>query len=401
MAHPADCSTQLRHTSRRSYTGDLHGVRGTAHYPEMPLRCTREKSLLLALLMSAGTVSTVASAAIGDALRVRLDPQTASASATRKIGIDGTAPAGCVPHVERVTLDGADLSIELAAPVTGCKQRRVPFHLQADPAVSAGLGWATPQVYRVRVYSGSGTGAGLVAFSLIDTSASVLAPVPESGFWWTQATPETRTTVAGSGLSLELQDNQLAASLLGFADTGAATWYFGSTTLAGSVAKIPLVQLSHGDEWFSAIGSHPDVQPGPRIELEFLSPTRARAYLIRAEDGRDLEVRTLALTRSVFSTGPVGSAWVGRWVLVPEDGGSARVFDFSGPSNRDADSFRLVDTGNDANLDCRLGTGGSQADACTLSSATSPMADFDQVGFDHLGGHDADGTPVQLLRVPR
>jgi hypothetical protein len=400
----------IRRTAPRSFatpagrlrTGDLQGVRGTAHYPEMPLRCTRKKLLLLALLLSAWTVSTAASAAIGDPLRVRLE-QSASASATPKIGISGTAPAGCVPHVERVTLDGADLSIELAAPATGCKpQRAVPFNLKADPAVAAGLGWSTPQVYRVRVYAGSGTGAGLVAFSLIDTSsASVLAPIPESGFWWSQTTPEIRTTVAGSGLSLELQDNQLAASLLGFADTGAATWYFGSTTLAGSVAKIPLVQLAHGDEWFSAIGSHPDVQPGPRIELEFLSPTRARAYLIRAEDGRDLEVRTLALTRSVFSTGPVGSAWVGRWVLVPEDGGSARVFDFSGPSNRDADSFRLVDTANDANLDCRLGTGGSQADACTLSSATLPMADFDQVGFDHLGGHDADGTPVQLLRVPR
>jgi hypothetical protein len=402
--HSADRSAQLRRNQPAvSSAGDLHGLRGTPHYPEMPLRCTRKKSLVLALLLAACGAPTLASAAaVADGLRVRLEPQSASASATHKIGIDGTAPAGCVPHIERVVLDGADLSIELAASVTGCKpQRPVPFHIQADPAVAAGLAWLTPQVYRVRVYGGSGTGAGLVAFSLIDTSASVLAPIPESGFWWSQSTTEARTTLAGSGLSLELQDNQLAASLLGFTDTGAATWYFGSTTLAGSVAKIPLVQLAHGDEWFSAIGARPDVQPGPRIEIEFLSPTRARAYLVRAQDGRDLDVRTLALSRSVFSTGPAGSAWIGRWVLVPEDGGSARVFDFSGPSSRDADSFRLVDAANDANLDCRLGTGGSQADACTLSSAASPLADFDQVGFDHLGGRDADGTPVQLLRVPR
>jgi len=58
-------------------------------------------------------------------------------------------------------------------------------------------------------------------------------------------------------MSLELQDNQLAASLLGFTDAGASTWYFGSSTLAGRIARIPLVQLANGEEWFSAIGSHP------------------------------------------------------------------------------------------------------------------------------------------------
>ena len=385
-----------------SRTGDLQGVRGTAHYPEMPLRCTRKPWVWLALLVSIGAGSAVASAATGSDLRIRLEPQSANAATPHKIGIDGTAPAGCVPRVGQVMLEGADLSIELTAPATGCRpQRMIPFHLQADAGVASGLSSLTPQVYRVRVYAGSGTDAGLVAFSLIDTSAAVMASVPESGFWWSQATPDGVAAVAGSGMSLELQDNQLAASLLGFTESGAATWYFGSTTLTGNVARIPLVQLAHGDEWFSAIGSRPDAEPGPRIELEFLSPTRARAYLVRTDNGRDSQVRTLMLTRSVFSTGTAGSAWIGRWVLVPEDGGNARVFDFAGPSNRDADSFRLVDAANDVNLDCRVGSGKAQADACTLSSSTAPLADFDQVGFDHLGGHDADGAPVQLLRVPR
>ena len=160
------------------------------------------------------------------------------------------------------------------------------------------------------------------------------------------------------------------------------------------------MQLANGDEWFTAIGTRPDVQPGPRLEIEFLSPTRARAWLVRSENGRDTQVRPLVLSRSAFAAGPAGSAWVGRWVLVPEDGGSPRLFEFTGPSNRDADSFRLVDPGNDANLECRLASGG-QADVCTLSAAASPLIDFDRVGFDHLGGHDANGAPVQLMRVPR
>jgi hypothetical protein len=374
------------------------GVRGTAHYPEMPLRCTRKTPLLLALLLSACALP--AFAATGDAaLRVRLEPRSGNVAAPR-IGINGTAPAGCVPSVRRVTLDGADLSIELTTPATGCKpQRPVPFHLQADPAAAAGLRVLPAQVYRVRVYSGAGSNVSLAAFSLVDTSASQLATTPESGFWWSQAGTDSGQP-AGTGMSLEVQDNQLAASLLGFADSGSSAWHFGSATLAGNTARIPLVQLANGDEWFTAIGTRPDVHPGPRLEIEFLSPTRARAWLVRSENGRDTQVRPLVLSRSAFAAGPAGSAWVGRWVLVPEDGGNPRLFEFTGPSNRDADSFRLVDPANDANLDCRLASGG-QADVCTLTSATSPLIDFDRVGFDHLGGHDANGAPVQLMRVPR
>ena len=363
----------------------------------MPLRCTRKTPLVLAALLSACCVPALASA--GE-LRVRLEPRASNAIAPR-IGIDGTAAAGCVPSVRRVTLDGADLSIELAAPATGCKpQRPVPFHLQADPAAAAGLRVLPAQVYRVRVYAGSGTNLSLASFSLIDTSASELASAPESGFWWSQAGSDSAQP-AGTGMSLEVQDNQLAVSLLGFADAGNSSWFFGSATLSGSIARVPLVQLANGDEWFTAIGTRPEVQPGPRLEIEFVSPTRARAWLIRGENGRDSQVRALTLSRSAFATGPAGSAWVGRWVLVPEDGGSARTFYFSGPSNRDADSFRLADPANDASLDCRMVAGGAQAEACTLSASALTPIDFDRVGFDHLGGHDANGAPVQLLRVPR
>jgi hypothetical protein len=229
---------------------------------------------------------------------------------------------------------------------------------------------------------------------------AALAPVPESGFWWAQSGPES-LGASGSGVSLEMQDNQLAASLLGFTETGASSWYFGSATLSGHVARIPLVQLANGDEWFSAVGTQPDLQPGPRLEIEFLSPARARAYLVRNDGQDDVQVRTLMLARSTFATGPVGTSWVGRWVLVPEDGGATRLFDFAAPSHHDAESFRLVDNANDATLDCRLVAGTQQADACTLTAASMPIADFDQVGYDHFTGRGVNGMPVQLLRVPR
>lgn len=365
-----------------------------AHYPEMPLRCTRHIVASIALL----AVAIPAFAAGGAALRVRLEPPMMGA---HRIGIDGSAPAGCVPHVERVVLDGADISVELAAPATSCKpQRQVPFHLQADPAATVGAHALAPGVYRVRVYTGSGTSPNLAAFALIDTFAPAVAPLPESGFWWTQPGTDGGA-VAGTGMSLELQDNQLAASLLGFAGSGTSSWYFGSATLTGRIAKIPLVQLANGDEWFASLGSAPDVQPGPRLEIEFLSPTRAQAYLVRGGDSDALQVRSLNLARAAFSSGPAGSSWVGRWVLIPEDGGSTRLFDFAAPTHRDGESFRLVDATNDAVLDCRLVAGTQQADACTLTASAATVADFDQVGLDHFAGHGTNGAPVQLLRVPR
>jgi len=361
----------------------------------MPLRCTRRIRFALAAL-AAG----IAAPAIGGVMHVGLESAFAPATAAHRIAIEGSAPVGCVPKVARILLDGVDISVELTAPATGCKRNTVPFHLSADAAATAGLRALPPAVYRVHVYAGSETAAHLVAFTLIDTSPTPNAPQPESGFWWTQQGADN-AAAAGTGMNLEVQDNQLAGSLLGFAESGASTWYFGSTTMAGRVARLPLVQLANGEEWFSAIGTQPDVHPGPRLELEFLSPTRARAYLVRTGDDGDVQVRPLTLSRSAFATGPAGTSWIGRWVLIPEDGGTTRLFDFAAPTHRDGERFRLVDSANDAVLDCRLVAGTQQADACTLSASAAPIADFDQVGFDHFSGHGANGAPVQLLRVPR
>ena len=356
-------------------------------------------ALLAMAALAIGALAPAFAASGRSVQHIALERQLATGAV--RIGIDGSAPAGCVPRVDGITVEGADISIMLNASATGCKTNRlVPFHLKAEPTGSMGSRTLPAQVYHVRVYAGSGTAPHLTAFALIDASAPSLAPVPESGFWWTQP-DENGTAPASTGMSLELQDNQLAASLLGFTDAGASTWYFGSSTLAGRIARIPLVQLANGEEWFSAIGSQPDVQPGPRLEIEFISPARARAYLVRSDAQDDVQVRALTLSRSAFSTGPAGSSWVGRWVLVPEDGGATRLFDFAAPSHRDAESFRLVDTANDASLECRLAAGTPQADACTLTTSAATIADFDQVGYDHFAGHGANGAPVQLLRVPR
>jgi len=374
----------------------IKGVRGVAHYPEMRLRCTRHILGSLALLAAVWAAPALARTSTG-VQRVALERQFTGAPA--HIAIDGMATAGCTPQVEGVTVDGADISVVLNAAATGCKSgRTVPYHLKADPGANAPP--LVAGVYRVRVYSGAGSAPRLTAFALVDGSTSASAPAPESGFWWTQS-DGLNASAAGTGMNLEVQGGQLAASLLGFTDAGSSTWYFGSATLSGRTARIRLVQLANGESWFSAIGTQPDVLNGPRLEIEFDSPSRAHAWLVRTDGNDDVQVREITFSRTAFEKGPAGTAWVGRWVLVPEDGAATRLFDFGSPSYRGAESFRLVDSTSDASLDCRLATGSQQADACTLTSSMSTIADFDQVGLDHFAGHGANGSPVQLVRVPR
>lgn len=326
----------------------------------------------------------------------------ADALTAPQIGLYGSAPAACPPAVARVTLDGADLSIGLESPQRGCDDRHlVPYTLRIDPGASAGMPMLSGKVYRVHVYSvGAGTDS-LLAFHLLDTNPPVSAPTPEDGLWWSQASVETGAASPGNGASIEIQNGQLAVGWLGFNDLGAATWYFGSARPVGRVASIALVQLANGDPPFAPTGSAPSAQAGPRLEVEFVTPTRAHAYLVRNEAGHDVEVRALTLSRSHFASGPAANAWVGQWVLIPDDNGTPRVFEFSESGSQDAGTFHLADAANDASLDCRLASGAQTPDICTLSVATAPLADFDQIGIDHLVGHGNTGVRVKLLRVPR
>ncbi len=319
-----------------------------------------------------------------------------------RISLYGRAAVHCKPTLERVTLDGLDLNIELANPETACDDRYpVPFALRVDPSRSTGLPILPGQVYRVRVYARTGNSTSLVAFQLLDTHSLDSASIPENGFWWPESAPGNAARSYGQGASMEWQDGLLAVSLFGFSDAGTPTWYFGSTRPHGRVAEISLVQLTNGDPLFAQGGTQPAAQAGPRLHLEFLSPARTRAWLVRGEEGRSIDVRTLVLSRSRFTTDVVGSTWSGQWVLVADEKSVPRRFEFADASSRDAQSFHLADTGNDASLDCRTDGANGFPDLCTLSVAAVPLADFDSIGVDHLGGRDSGGAHVTLMRVPR
>jgi hypothetical protein len=314
-----------------------------------------------------------------------------------RVAIHGQAPLNCAPAIGRTWLDDADFSVELRSPTQGCDPlRQQPFTLRVDPRAS-GLPLPANRVLRVRAYRTHGATPVLAAFRLFDTGPATAAQVPENGFWWSTADAGSGEAVRATGASLEWQDGELAVALYGFTETGAPTWYFGSARPGGRVARVGLVQLAGGEPLLASSGGPPQALPGPRLEIEFLSPTQARAWLVRVEDGRDVQLRPMLLSRARFASDDGGATWSGRWVLVPDDG-QPRTFEFRGGS-RGAENFQLNDPANDARLDCRVPVAGGLPDLCTLSVGGQPAADFDRIGFDRLGGRGSSGAPVTLVRV--
>ena len=381
---------------------DLLRTGAGAHYRRMPLTRTRKRVAFAAAACLA--FAAVAPCAVAEEvpLRVRLETPTGlGARQPTSIGLYGRAAANCAPTITHVGAEGVDLSVELHASRTGCDSAHpTPFALRVDPAASAGTPLLPNQVYRLRVYSDAGGSTALVAFHLIDTGLSASA-APENGFWWSQSSQESGPLSRSTGISLESQGDQIAISLYGFADSGSATWYFGSARLKGRTAVVPLVELGNGDPLFSPTGSEPTAQAGPRLELEFLAPTRARAWLIRSHDGIDTAVRLLSLSRTRFAAGEAGASWNGRWVLVTDDGNAPRQFEFSTPTRQDADAFHLVDGSGDATLDCRSSGADGLPDLCSLSVGATVLADFDRIGFDRFDGRQANGAAVHLIRIAR
>ncbi|MCW5579481.1 MAG: hypothetical protein KIS89_12610, partial [Dokdonella sp.] len=165
-------------------------------------------------------------------------------------------------------------------------------------------------------------------------------------------------------------------------------------------ATAQLVGLQQGDPLLAPMGRQPQARAGLRLELLFLSPTMARAWLVSDVDGRDQLVREFMLTRRTFDLrGSFTTQLAGRWVLVSDGEAAPRQFQWWAQAGRGEGRTQLG--GSDGSvLECRLDPATGAAMACSLSVNGVVEAEFDQVGFDRLGGRGNDGAAVQLLRVP-
>ena len=359
----------------------------------------------LACAAACTTPADAAGAPASATVRVRVGSFASTSKATQGSAVfelTGNAPARCAPSIAAVSVIGTDVDMRLHLPATGCLQNRppVPFALMVDAASISGTPLPRGAVYHVSVRDEDGA---LLVFHALETDALTSWPTPENGFWWPQPVDTAGAPVAaGSGVGIESQGSQLAINVFGFEDTGVPIWYFGGARQSGRVASASLVELQQGDGLFAASGKHPIAQAGPRIELEFVSSSEARAWLVENDGSRDNSVREIRLSRTSFARNANAATRIaGRWVLVSDGEAAPRQFNFSESPALSATSASLADAEADASLACRIDANTRNATLCSLTIAGTLVADFDRIGLDRLGGRASDGTSVQLLRVPQ
>lgn len=377
----------------------------TDKHPRTPL--LRGFALLTALLLA--TIQAAFAAQTGS-VDSHLDVRLVAASEVAPqwppdLVIEGLWPDSCLPSLLRTRVVDYDIDIYLRNDERACVQAQTAFQLKVNPAREAGRGQMALGIYRVRLFLTHDKGSNeLIAFRLLRSGGDDRRARPESGFWWSVPTTNDVPALSGNGLSIEQQGDTLAVTWLSY-ESGGPVWYFGSRKMSGKIAWIAMSRMVGGGEAFAGPNASPGIEPGLALNIEFLSPAHANAWLVREQPGstRAIEVQDLNLVRLPFAEGHPGKSWQGEWALIIADSTEAKIINLVTLATADAETFRVSDQLGSINLQCRADDVGSHAVAsfCTLTDGATVLADFDLVGLDRLVGQDTHGVPVRLVRLPR
>ncbi len=334
-----------------------------------------------------------------------MNPSSYAAPSLPDLIIEGTWSDSCLPTVVHSRLVDSHIDVQLRSAAVHCVASATPFQLKLNPARASGQSQLELGVYAVRLFLQIGDGnSHLVAFRLLRSGGNELASQPESGFWWSVSGADNSPALAGNGLSIEQQGENLAVTWLSY-EAGAPVWYFGSAKMLGAVARIELMRMIGGGEPFSGANNAPEAQPGISLNLQFDSPSHAQAWLVRPQslDSRAIEVEALNLQHLPFKNGHPGASWQGQWVLVIGDATEAKIVDLSKITTADAESFRVSDRLGSIALQCRLDSVGDHPlpGFCSLTDGAQVLGDFDRVGLDRLSGLTPEGERIRLVRLPR
>ena len=347
-----------------------------------------------------------ASGPVDDELEVRL--VSASDFAPQwppDLVIEGIWVNSCIPGLQRSRMLDNKLDVYLRSERGNCAQVPTPFQLKLNPAREAGLRQMPLGIHQLRLFLAHDNGSNeLIAFRLLRSGGDDTRSRPESGFWWSVPGAAGEPALAGNGLSIEQQGDSIAVTWLSY-EAGTPVWYFGSAQMPGKTVRINMSRLVGGGEAFSGPNSAPIASPQLALNIEFLTPAHAKAWLVRERPGsaRSVEIQRLDLLRLPFAEGHPGSNWQGEWVLVTAGSNEARVIDLTRMATADAETFRVSDGLDSVSLRCRLDSVGERSIAsfCTLVDGATVLGDFDQVGLDRLSGLNVDGEAVRLVRLPR
>ena len=374
----------------------------SVHRTTKPCRCLRAAAVLLFMF---GTHIGIAGERFDESLSVRLVSSSMAPQWPPDLMIEGVWPTSCLPGVVRTALVDSHIDVLLRTTGATCSDVPTALSLRLNPVRASGLRQMALGVYQVRLFLLDANGsARLAGFRLLRAGADDTSSRPESGFWWSVSTASLAPALAGSGLSIEQQGENLAVTLLSY-DGGAPVWYFGSARMPGNIVRVPLLRMVGGDEPFAGPIGSPRAQPGLSLNLQFVGPAHARGWLLRSDQASAdaMEMQELNLLRLPFETPLNGANWRGEWALVVGEARQASVIELADVVTVDAESFLVRDRTGQWILQCRLdGIGENPIPAyCSLSDGETNVADFDRIGLDRLSGLDTESRQVRLVRLPR
>lgn len=348
------------------------------------------RAVLATLLLALATAAAAQSGASNYAIDA---PQGADWT----LSVSGAWATQCLPTLENVSLNGADLRINARSVLGLCARKATPFSIEVDPARALSQPDLAAGVYHVSFFAADGAQAQaqLRAFTLVDrSSADAARVVPETGFWWTADSAGDRTV-----LSIELQNAQLSVALMSYDRFGQPQWHFGAATYNGRIAHVPLLRLQGGSDLFAADDTaRANAESTLALDLQFHTSAHASAWLSRAEGSAGdavLRMKAFDVVRLPLAETVDGGALQGDWVLV-DDAGAQRLH-FDQFHATDAEHFELGDSAAGASLACVRDA--TQPDmppsSCTLLTPGRPAAtEFRSIAITRM-----DGAAAHLLRI--
>ena len=375
------------------------------------------RSRYLASLLFAATLWPLAAIAATPDIEVR--PRYPTSAMPVLIELVGHGSDVCAPQQATLDANGRDISITLDHG-DRCKAASNGYRLPAR-AEKGMARWVGNGVHRIRLYDQGGPGASrrLLGFQLVDVGQYPLEPSrPETGFWWVESGGDFGGDSQGMGLSIERQGELISVSVMGYDADGEPEWMKGAGEIEGSLAEIALTRFQGGRGPFEASLSPGNASVAGKLDLQFLDPARAIAWFSRPSPEGGISLQPMSLVRFRFDSDPA-SAWLGRWILLPErlesENASSlpRLIEFSETSQH-LGGFSLIDGKSGFTLLCEQDAArpNSPPVRCVLNDRDGKqLADFGSIAVNSLSGweigngrlravHDTDSVPRRMPLLP-
>ncbi|HEX6833893.1 MAG TPA: hypothetical protein VF132_10215 [Rudaea sp.] len=368
-------------------------------------RLSKRFSILATALLFGATCAHAQSEV--ETARVTIRAHQATQPSPWMLRVSGIWSTQCPPTLERVALDGADLSIEARSVLSLCPHRPTAFSIDVNSALATNRAALAPGIYHVGFYAATGNQGlpRLRSFALIDNGAPASSVVPESGFWWSSG--DLKTGAHRVAVSMELQGAQLSVALLSYDDSGSPVWQFGTAALTGRIAHVPLIRTTGGSDPFAAAVLAPRGEAALTLDLQFHSGAHASAWLSRrggTPDDPSLDLTTIDLVRLTSGSGIDPAVWQGDWILTADASFiPIERLHFGKARKLDATHFELEDVEMSTRLVCEHDdTAAEQLPReCVLSLTTDDkeIARFGALGISRMEGVRPDGFELHLIRV--